>query len=166
MIKLDAYKNDVLHAMMASGGLPGINAKNEIKILRAGKGDQKKRDELVWRFQEEPKGPPIFVLSLKAGGTGLNLTAANHVFHYDRWWNPAVENQATDRAYRIGQKRDVQVHKLVCVGTLEERIDQLLKKKSALADSVVGNGEAWLNEFSTEQLRDLFTLGADAVEEG
>ena len=105
------------------------------------------------------------MLSLKAGGTGLNLTAANHVFHYDRWWNPAVENQATDRAYRIGQKRDVQVHKLVCVGTLEERIDQLLKKKSALADSVVGNGEAWLTEFSTEQLRDLFTLGADAVEE-
>ena len=139
--------------------------KREVLYLHGGT-TQKKRDELVWRFQEEPKGPPIFVLSLKAGGTGLNLTAANHVFHYDRWWNPAVENQATDRAYRIGQKRDVQVHKLVCVGTLEERIDQLLKKKSALADSVVGNGEAWLNEFSTEQLRDLFTLGADAVEEG
>ncbi len=138
--------------------------KREVLYLHGGVS-QRKRDEIVWRFQEEPEGPPIFVLSLKAGGTGLNLTAANHVFHYDRWWNPAVENQATDRAYRIGQTRNVQVHKLVCLGTLEERIDQLLKKKRALAEQVVGNGEAWLTELSTDQLRDLFTLGGEAVAE-
>ena len=88
---------------------------------------------MVRRFQEEPHGPRIFVLSLKAGGTGLNLTAANHVFHFDRWWNPAVEDQATDRAYRIGQKRAVQVHKLVCAGTVEEKIDRLLEQKRDLA---------------------------------
>ena len=136
--------------------------KREVLFLHGGVA-QKKRDEMVWRFQEEPKGPPIFVLSLKAGGTGLNLTAANHVFHYDRWWNPAVENQATDRAYRIGQRRDVQVHKLVCLGTLEERIDQMLIKKRALAESIVGEGEGWLTELSTGQLRDLFTMGGEAV---
>jgi SNF2 family DNA or RNA helicase len=136
--------------------------KREVLFLH-GQVPQKKRDEMVWRFQEEPKGPPIFVLSLKAGGTGLNLTAANHVFHFDRWWNPAVENQATDRAYRIGQRRDVQVHKLVCLGTLEERIDQMLTKKRTLAESIVGNGEGWLTELSTNQLRDLFTMSDEAV---
>jgi SNF2 family DNA or RNA helicase len=136
--------------------------KREVLFLHGGVG-QKKRDEMVWRFQEEPNGPPIFVLSLKAGGTGLNLTAANHVFHYDRWWNPAVENQATDRAYRIGQRRDVQVHKLVCLGTLEERIDQLLTKKRTLAESIIGDGENWLTELSTNQLRDLFTMSDEAV---
>ncbi len=138
--------------------------KREVLYLHGGV-PQAKRDEMVWRFQEEPSGPPIFVLSLKAGGTGLNLTAANHVFHYDRWWNPAVENQATDRAYRIGQRRDVQVHKLVCVGTLEERIDQLLQKKRALADAIVQDGEGWMTELSTNQLRELFALGEDAVGE-
>ena len=110
-----------------------------------------------------PDGPPLFLLSLKAGGTGLNLTAANHVIHFDRWWNPAVENQATDRAFRIGQRKNVQVRKLVCVGTLEERIDVLIEQKRELADRIVGTGEAWLTELDTAQLRELVTLSADAV---
>jgi SNF2 family DNA or RNA helicase len=118
---------------------------------------QKKRDDMVARFQMED-GPPILLLSLRAGGTGLNLTAANHVFHFDRWWNPAVEDQATDRAYRIGQARDVQVHKFLCAGTLEERIDQLIESKKALAASVVSSGEGWLTELSTDELRDLMAL--------
>ena len=103
------------------------------------------------------------MLSLKAGGIGLNLTRANHVFHFDRWWNPAVENQATDRAFRIGQTRNVQVHKFVCAGTLEERIDAMIEQKRALAEHVVGSGEGWLTELSTAQLRDLFSLRADAL---
>ena len=103
------------------------------------------------------------MLSLKAGGTGLNLTAANHVFHFDRWWNPAVENQATDRAYRIGQKRNVQIHKFVCVGTLEEKIDEMIERKMTLADNVVGTGESWLTELSTDELKDLFALRQEAV---
>lgn len=107
---------------------------------------------------------PILILSLKAGGVGLNLTAANHVFHFDRWWNPAVESQATDRAYRIGQTRTVQVHKFIVSGTLEERIDQMIEEKTQLADSIIGHGEQWLTELSTSQLRDLLTLRADAVE--
>jgi SNF2 family DNA or RNA helicase len=110
-----------------------------------------------------PGGPPIFVLSLKAGGVGLNLTAANHVFHFDRWWNPAVEAQATDRAYRIGQTRTVQVHKFVAGGTLEEKIDQMLEEKMVLASEIIGSGEAWLSELSTTQLRDLLALRSDAV---
>ncbi len=118
----------------------------------------KKRELMVNRFQEDPNGPPIFILSIKAGGTGLNLTRANHVFHFDRWWNPAVENQATDRAFRIGQKRNVQVHKFVCVGTMEEMIDDMIESKKALAESVVGSGENWLTEMSTNELRDLVTL--------
>jgi SNF2 family DNA or RNA helicase len=122
---------------------------------------QKQRDRIVSRFQGEQGGPPVFVLSLKAGGTGLNLTAANHVFHFDRWWNPAVENQATDRAYRIGQTRDVQVHKFLCAGTLEERIDEMIESKKALAESVVGAGEAWLTELSTDELREIMTLRAE-----
>ena len=113
----------------------------------------------------EPDGPPIMLLSLKAGGTGLNLTAANHVVHLDRWWNPAVENQATDRAFRIGQRRDVQVRKLVCVGTVEERIDAMLTGKQELADLAVGTGENWVTEMSTDELRDLLRLGDDAVGE-
>lgn len=115
------------------------------------------RDRMVARFQE-PDGPPLFVLSLKAGGVGLNLTAANHVFHFDRWWNPAVEDQATDRAFRIGQTRDVQVHKLICAGTLEERIDTLIESKKALAQSVIGAGEDWLADLSTEELREIIVL--------
>jgi SNF2 family DNA or RNA helicase len=124
---------------------------------------QKHRERMIARFQEDPDGPNIFILSLKAGGTGLNLTRANHVFHFDRWWNPAVENQATDRAFRIGQRRDVQVHKFVCTGTLEERIDDLIESKKVLAENVLGAGEAWLTELSTDQLRDLLVLRRDAV---
>jgi len=123
------------------------------------------RDAMVARFQGDG-GPSILVLSLKAGGTGLNLTAANHVIHVDRWWNPAVEDQATDRAYRIGQQRNVQVRKLVCAGTLEERIAALLESKRALAERVVGTGETWLTELSTADLRDLVALSADVVAEG
>ncbi len=121
-----------------------------------------RRDEMVARFQSGD-GPPIFLLSLKAGGTGLNLTAANHVVHLDRWWNPAVENQATDRAFRIGQKRKVQVRKFICTGTLEERIDDMIEAKKALADLVVGDGEGWLTELSAGDLRELFTLSEGAV---
>jgi SNF2 family DNA or RNA helicase len=123
-----------------------------------------KRDQMVARFQDgDPRGPSVFVLSLKAGGTGLNLTAASHVFHYDRWWNPAVENQATDRAFRIGQRRRVLVHKFLCSGTLEEKIDAIIEKKKALAQSVVGAGEEWLTKLTTAELRDLLVLRADAV---
>lgn len=125
---------------------------------------KKKRDAMVEQFQGAD-GPPLMLLSLKAGGTGLNLTAANHVVHLDRWWNPAVENQATDRAFRIGQRKDVQVRKLICVGTVEERIDEMLASKQELADMAIGSGENWVTELSTEQLRDLLSLGVDAVGE-
>ena len=108
---------------------------------------------------------PLLLLSLKAGGLGLNLTAANHVFHFDRWWNPAVEDQATDRAHRIGQSRQVQVHKFVCVGTLEERIAAMIENKRALADQIIGSGEDWITELSTDALRELFALSRDAVGE-
>ncbi len=119
------------------------------------------RDELVRVFQEDPQAPPVFLLSLKAGGVGLNLTAATHVFHFDRWWNPAVEDQATDRTYRIGQTRNVQVHKLVTMGTLEEKIDAMLESKRDLADRVVGSGEGWLTELDDEALRRLVSLDPD-----
>jgi SNF2 family DNA or RNA helicase len=125
---------------------------------------KKKRDALVAQFNSETE-PAVFLLSLKAGGTGLNLTAANHVIHIDRWWNPAVEDQATDRAYRIGQTRDVQVRKFVCVGTLEERIDQMIEEKKALADSVVGTGESWLADLSVAELRQVINLSPEAVSE-
>ena len=128
-----------------------------------GSTSKAKREEMVDRFQNDPKGPRIFILSLKAGGVGLNLTRANHVFHYDRWWNPAVENQATDRAFRIGQTRNVQVHKFVCTGTLEERIHDIIESKKAMAEQVVGTGESWLTEFDTEQLRNLLLLDRNAV---
>ena len=109
--------------------------------------------------------PSVFILSIKAGGTGLNLTRANHVFHFDRWWNPAVENQATDRAFRIGQSRQVEVHKFVCLGTVEERIDELIERKQALAEKIVGSGENWITELSTDDLKNLFRLRAEAVED-
>ncbi|WP_431972256.1 DEAD/DEAH box helicase [Nocardia sp. bgisy134] len=125
---------------------------------------KRRRDAMVTGFQSED-GPPLMLLSLKAGGTGLNLTAANHVVHLDRWWNPAVENQATDRAFRIGQQRAVQVRKLVCVDTIEERIDEMINGKRRLADLAVGAGENWITELSTDELRDLFALGAEAVGE-
>jgi SNF2 family DNA or RNA helicase len=136
----------------------------EVLFLHGGT-PQKQRDKLVARFQQETGGPHIFILSLKAGGTGLNLTRANHVFHYDRWWNPAVENQATDRAFRIGQRRNVQVHKYVCIGTMEEKIDALIESKKALAENVVGTGEAWLTELNSDALRDVFTLRQEALAE-
>ncbi len=118
---------------------------------------RKKRDAMVEQFAE-PDGPQIFLLSLKAGGTGLNLTAASHVIHLDRWWNPAVEDQATDRAYRIGQRRSVLVHKLITMGTIEERIDAMINSKRALADSVVGTGDESISELSTDELRDVIAL--------
>lgn len=120
---------------------------------------QKERDNMVTDFQESrPDGPKIFVLSLKAGGTGLNLTAANRVFHFDRWWNPAVEDQATDRAFRIGQQRNVFVHKFVCNGTLEERIQQMLDRKREVADNLLAAGENWITELSNDELRRLLVL--------
>ena len=115
-------------------------------------------------FQSEQCETPVFVLSLKAGGLGLNLTAANHVFHFDRWWNPAVERQATDRAFRIGQIKTVHVHKFVCIGTLEERIDQMIQEKTALAENIIGSGDEWLTELITGQLREVLMLRADAME--
>jgi SNF2 family DNA or RNA helicase len=125
---------------------------------------QSARDELVERFQEADRhSPPLLIASLKAGGTGLNLTAASHVIHADRWWNPAVEDQATDRAFRIGQSRDVQVRKFICTGTLEEKIDQMIERKKALASSVVGTGEDWVTDLDTAQLRELFSLDPVAV---
>ncbi len=125
---------------------------------------KKARDAMVGQFQDAT-GSAVFLLSLKAGGTGLNLTAATNVVHYDRWWNPAVEDQATDRAFRIGQRRNVQVRKFVCGGTIEERIDAMIEAKRALADRIVGSGEGWLTEMSTEQLREIVALSADAVGE-
>ncbi len=114
------------------------------------------REQMVRDFQDG--AAPVFLLSLKAGGTGLNLTRADHVIHFDRWWNPAVEDQATDRAHRIGQTRSVQVHRLLTEGTIEEKVDQLLRRKRALADSVLGSGEAALTELSNDELRDLVSL--------
>src|SRR4029077_20316888 len=125
---------------------------------------KKRRDEMVAQFQSGD-GPSIFLLSLKAGGIGLNLTAANHVVHLDRWWNPAVENQATDRAFRIGQRRSVQVRKFICTGTLEEKIDEMIEEKKALATLVVTDGEGWLTELSTRDLREVFALSEGAVGE-
>ncbi|HET6703745.1 DEAD/DEAH box helicase [Amycolatopsis sp.] len=122
------------------------------------------RDAIVDRFQSGA-GPRILLLSLKAGGSGLTLTAAGQVLHLDRWWNPAVENQATDRAFRIGQGRNVQVRKFLCPGTIEDRIDTLITKKRALAGMVVGEGESWLTELSTDALREVLTLGEDAIDD-
>jgi len=135
---------------------------DEVLFLHGGT-PAKARDKMVKRFQEDPNGPLLFILSIKAGGTGLNLMRANHVFHFDRWWNPAVENQATDRAFRIGQTRNVQVYKYVCAGTFEEKIDAMIERKKELAESIVGTSEAWMTELSTDQLRDIFTLRREAV---
>ena len=124
----------------------------------------KKRSRLVEEFQA-PDGPPFFILSLKAGGTGLNLTRASHVVHFDRWWNPAVENQATDRAFRIGQKRNVLVHKFVTRGTLEERIDEMISAKQKLADEILsGESEVNLTELSNDELMDLVRLDVNRAQ--
>ena len=112
---------------------------------------------MVERFQGE-RGERVFLLSLKAGGTGLNLTAASHVVHFDLWWNPAVEAQATDRAYRIGQQRNVQVHRFITRGTFEERINEMIRSKRELAEMAVGTGEAWVGQLPPEELRALFRL--------
>ena len=116
-----------------------------------------KRDEMVENFQNKAN-TRIMILSLKAGGTGLNLTAANHVIHYDLWWNPAVEAQATDRAYRIGQQRNVNVHRFITQGTMEEKIDKLIQSKKALADMSVATGESWLGDLSNKELKALVAL--------
>jgi SNF2 family DNA or RNA helicase len=115
-----------------------------------------KRQALIDRFQGG--GAPVLLLSLRAGGTGLNLTAASQVIHYDRWWNPAVEDQASDRAWRIGQPRSVQVHRLITEGTIEDRVAELLAAKRRLADAVIGGGEGWLTELSDADLAELVAL--------
>lgn len=135
---------------------------NEPVLFLHGGVAKSARDRMIDRFQNSASSDAeeagLFILSLRAGGTGLNLTAANHVFHFDRWWNPAVENQATDRAYRIGQTRDVQVHKFIALGTIEERIDDMIERKQELSSQIVGSGENWITELSTSELQELFML--------
>jgi SNF2 family DNA or RNA helicase len=130
-----------------------------------GSTPKRTRDRMIEQFQSRTlppeEQPNVMILSIKAGGVGLNLTAANHVFHFDRWWNPAVENQATDRAYRMGQTKDVQVYKFISMGTLEERIDEMLESKQQLSDQVIASSEGWITELSTDELKDLFTLRRD-----
>jgi SNF2 family DNA or RNA helicase len=138
----------LIRAHLADRGVP--------TLFLHGRVPARRREELVARFQDG--GAAVFLLSLKAGGVGLNLTRATHVVHYDRWWNPAVEDQATDRAYRIGQDRPVQVHRLVTEGTLEDRIAALLASKRGLAEAVVGAGEAWITELSDAELAELVSL--------
>jgi non-specific serine/threonine protein kinase len=136
-------------------GRPGLVLHGETEI--------KKRKDLVRQFQED-ESIPFFVLSLKAGGAGLNLTAASHVVHFDRWWNPAVENQATDRAFRIGQNKNVLVHKFVCRGTVEDKIDQLIESKQQLAGDLLGGGsEMMLTEMKDEDLLKLVALDLSAA---
>ncbi len=124
---------------------------------------EKQRRNIVDDFQSTSlESSPILLVSLKAGGTGLNLTQASTVFHFDRWWNPAVENQATDRAYRIGQTKNVMVYKFIAVGTIEEKIDAMLEEKKSLADSILATtGESWITKMSNEDLREMFALSAD-----
>ncbi|CAM5790609.1 DEAD/DEAH box helicase [Brevibacillus borstelensis] len=130
-----------------------------------GSTPKEQRDWMISRFQDtalpDSERASIFILSLRAGGTGLNLTEANHVFHIDRWWNPAVEKQATDRAYRIGQQRNVQVYKFISLGTIEEKIDEMMERKLSLSEKIVGNGENWITELSTQELRELFLLRSE-----
>lgn len=138
----------------------------EVMFLHGGTS-RKQRDEMVRKFQgddaKQADNSRIFIVSVKAGGTGLNLTAANHVFHFDRWWNPAVEDQATDRAFRIGQKKNVQVHKMICSGTLEEKIDFMIEQKKDVTEKVIGTGEGWITEMSNEDLRDVLSLSTEAA---
>jgi len=134
-------------------------------LLLHGGTPQAMREQMIDRFQKADGTAPVFILSLKAGGVGMNLTAASHVFHFDRWWNPAVENQATDRAHRIGQDKTVHVHKFIVAGTLEERIDEMLEQKLELAETIIGAGEEWLTELSTTELREMLRLRPADVEE-
>lgn len=122
-----------------------------------------RREQMITEFQDPNTEPSVFILSLKAGGVGITLTKANHVFHFDRWWNPAVEDQATDRAFRIGQKKNVFVHKFVAIGTLEERIDQMIEDKKKLSDAVVGSDESWLTELDNEAFKRLISLNKSAI---
>jgi SNF2 family DNA or RNA helicase len=131
--------------------------RQEVPFLYGG-SSKTDRQAMVDRFQEDPRGPQLFLLSLKAGGVGLNLTRASHVFHIDRWWNPAVENQATDRAYRIGQTNRVMVHKFITSGSVEEKIDRMINEKSKLAEEIIGSGEEWLGGLEVGQLRELVAL--------
>ena len=124
-----------------------------------------RREAMITQFQDPETEPSAFVLSLKAGGVGITLTKANHVFHFDRWWNPSVEDQATDRAFRIGQQKNVFVHKFVAIGTLEERIDQMIEDKKKLAGSIVGSDESWLTELDNDAFRDLISLNKSAIME-
>jgi SNF2 family DNA or RNA helicase len=124
---------------------------------------RQKRQQMIEEFQDPDTEPSIFILSLKAGGVGITLTKANHVFHFDRWWNPAVENQATDRAFRIGQQKNVFIHKYLAVGTLEERIDQMIEQKKKLSESIVGSEESWLTELDNEAIKKLITLNKSAI---
>jgi SNF2 family DNA or RNA helicase len=118
-----------------------------------------KRDDIIDRFQDPAAdSPPLLILSLKAGGTGINLTEATTVFHYDRWWNPAVEKQATDRAYRIGQEENVNVYKFITISTIEEKIDNLIEEKKELADMVISSGESWISELSDDKLKQLISI--------
>ena len=135
-------------------------------LVLHGETPVKKRQELVRRCQED-EAVPFFVLSLKAGGAGLNLTAASHVVHFDRWWNPAVENQATDRAFRIGQVKNVLVHKFVCRGTVEEKIDGLIESKQQLSRDVLeGGAERLLTEMKDDEILDLVALDRRAASAG
>ncbi|WP_320675785.1 DEAD/DEAH box helicase [Prochlorococcus sp. MIT 1300] len=129
----------------------------EVPFLHGGTR-KAERQAMVDRFQADPRGPQLFLLSLKAGGVGLNLTRASHVFHIDRWWNPAVENQATDRAYRIGQVNRVMVHKFITSGSVEEKINRMILQKSRLAEDIIGSGEDWLGNLGVDQLRELVSL--------
>jgi SNF2 family DNA or RNA helicase len=125
--------------------------------------NRNKREQMITEFQDPETEPSVFILSLKAGGVGITLTKANHVFHFDRWWNPAVEDQATDRAFRIGQKKNVFVHKFVAIGTLEERIDQMIEDKKKLAGAIVGNDESWLTELDNEAFKKLIALNKNVI---
>jgi len=122
-----------------------------------------KREQMIEEFQHPETEPSVFILSLKAGGVGITLTKANHVFHFDRWWNPAVENQATDRAFRIGQTKNVFVHKFIAIGTLEERIDQMIEDKKQLSESIVGDTESWLTELDNKTFKRLIELNKNAI---
>ncbi|MGJ5673094.1 MAG: DEAD/DEAH box helicase [Nostochopsis sp.] len=124
---------------------------------------RKRREKMITEFQDPETEPSVFILSLKAGGVGITLTKANHVFHFDRWWNPAVENQASDRAFRIGQKKNVFVHKFVAIGTLEEKIDQMIEDKKKLSAAVVGSDESWLTELDNEAFKQLISLNKSAI---
>ena len=131
----------------------------------SGSTSRKKREQMIKEFQDPETEPSIFILSLKAGGVGITLTKANHVFHFDRWWNPAVEDQATDRAFRIGQSKNVFVHKFVAMGTLEERIDEMIEDKKKLAGSIVGADESWLTELDNDAFKKLIALNKSAIME-